>query len=1148
MITESSIREAVGLHSFAAGEMSVQVGQVTDLTIEAPNRIEGQVQDERGAVFAQHIVIDDYSDAIQGNCTCRKSYNCEHVAAVLLDALPKLNVKEGSMPPAIDNGNGVGNGVPAVIDSPSKNEFLSDEVRNWFENLQTENRQPDPPRNGKVKSRAKAKKGNIRNVFYVFRSDTSERASIIPHLGRIKKNGMVGVNFKEWDYIDLGHKSVTYEDVSVLFRIRSLRSRHRGMERWDWPQSEALDAFLKDVVETGRAYSRTLDSLPLKWGEPSHVNFAWETTETGHQRIVIHDERGAVLRPLIFSDQFYYIDESLSVLGRIETDLPASIVKSMAAAPSISPADSGVVAEKLSSLAELAVPAPRVIEIQERKGLEMRPVLTLLSITLTGRNSFIGRNYGNVFDITGYDYPCVRLDIEYGDTQIQVKPGQGGDVEVMTDDGCVLIRRRLSEEQRFQEQLAEALGRYHVWSARTVDNLLGLSKEDFDKVDFVFLSEDMVMLPGDQRSLDFHTTNVPEFRRAGWRVDIDSSWPHELYEGPVEFSAGIESKGNDWFSLSMKFKAAGQEVDLIPVLLDFINDLDLDDSGQLIEGNDLKEIISRTTFRSMLGNGAYVVIEAERLEPFVHAFLETHGLCLDFHRAEAGRVAALSEALDGCGIPWQGGKELVELGQRLRTLEQEPQVSPPDSMQGMLRDYQRMGYGWLLALSSCGFGGTLADDMGLGKTVQALALLAYRHLDVGADRPSLLVVPTSLLGNWVREAQRFVPGLKVLKLHGPDRRERFPEIADHHLILTTYPLVNRDYGSLFSHQFELAILDEAQAVKNPTAAVTKRIRRIDARQKLALTGTPMENNLGELWSLYDWLIPGLLGDRKTFNSNWRQPIEKEGDIVKQRVLSQRLKPFLLRRTKEEVANELPPKTELNEVVPLSEGQRVLYESIRTLMDQRVRDAVQDKGIDRSRITILDALLKLRQVCCDPKLVKLEAAKKVAGSAKRERLLEMLEELVVSGRKILVYSQFVQMLRLIEQDVVAKGWDYAMLHGQTIRRDDEIAKFQDGNVPIFLVSLKAGGVGLNLTAADTVIIYDPWWNPALERQAMDRAHRIGQDKPVFVHRMIAEGSVEASIQEMQKRKQALADALFEGGGKSSMALTEEDIASLLAPID
>ena len=413
--------------------------------------------------------------------------------------------------------------------------------------------------------------------------------------------------------------------------------------------------------------------------------------------------------------------------------------------------------------------------------------------------------------------------------------------------------------------------------------------------------------------------------------------------------------------------------------------------------------------------------------------------------------------------------------------------------------------------------------------------------------PSLLVVPTSLLGNWRREVKKFAPDLKVLTLHGQDRKAEFDKIKDNHLIMTTYPLLHRDHATLFAQTYDLAILDEAQAVKNPAATVSKRIREITARQRIALTGTPIENSLEELWAIFDWLIPGLLGNRKTFREKLRTPIEKYGNQQAQAKLNGRIAPFLLRRTKEQVASDLPQKTETTMLIPLSDGQKELYEPIRAAMDKRVRDAIATKGLNASQITILDALLKLRQVCCDPALVKLDVAKKKAESAKRARVIEMLSELISEGRKVLIFSQFVEMLKLIETDVAAQGWSYAMLTGSTKNREEVVDTFQSGPASIFLISLKAGGVGLNLTAADTVIIYDPWWNPAVEHQAVDRAHRIGQDKPVFVYRLVAEGTVEEAILKMQDRKRALADGVLKNDTDGPIGMTQDDLSALFRPL-
>ena len=317
---------------------------------------------------------------------------------------------------------------------------------------------------------------------------------------------------------------------------------------------------------------------------------------------------------------------------------------------------------------------------------------------------------------------------------------------------------------------------------------------------------------------------------------------------------------------------------------------------------------------------------------------------------------------------------------------------------------------------------------------------------------------------------------------------------------------------------------------------------------VCLTGTPLENHLGELWSQFDFLLPGFLGGGRQFARHWRTPIEKQNDGRRRDLLARRIRPFILRRKKEDVAQELPPKTIIVRNVELEGGQRDLYETVRAAMDVKVRDEIASRGFGRSQIVILDALLKLRQVCCDPRLVKAGSARKVKERAKLDLLMAMLPELVDEGRRILVFSQFTSMLALIEHELANIGLDYALLTGDTGDRETPISRFQAGEVPIFLISLKAGGVGLNLTAADTVIHYDPWWNPAVENQATDRAHRLGQDKPVFVYKLIVEEGIEAAIEMLKARKAALAEALFAGRAKTPLDLTNPDISALFAPLN
>ncbi|MFZ2627801.1 MAG: DEAD/DEAH box helicase, partial [Rugosibacter sp.] len=470
--------------------------------------------------------------------------------------------------------------------------------------------------------------------------------------------------------------------------------------------------------------------------------------------------------------------------------------------------------------------------------------------------------------------------------------------------------------------------------------------------------------------------------------------------------------------------------------------------------------------------------------------------------------------------------------------------------------YQQAGLDWLQFLREYGLAGILADDMGLGKTVQALAHLHLEKVSGRADRPSLVVATTSLMMNWKNEAAQFTPDLKVVVLHGKDRAERFADMAGADIILTTYPLLVRDRDTLLAHEYHLLVMDEAQFIKNPKAQSHQVARQIKARHRLSLTGTPLENHLGELWAQFDFLMPGLLGRAKMFGTVFRTPIEKQGDEEMRLRLVERIRPFLLRRTKEQVLQDLPPRTEIVRWVELEGGQRDIYESLRVVFDKKLRQALAEHGAGRSQIMILDALLKLRQVCCDPRLVKLPAAealvrKGAAPSAKLVTLMEMLEELLDENRKVLLFSQFTSMLALIEEELAKRNIPYAKLTGQTRDRETPINDFQSGRVPLFLISLKAGGTGLNLTAADTVIHYDPWWNPAVEEQATARAHRIGQDKPVFVYKLMTQGTVEERILALQNRKRGLADRLV-GKGRMSDAegghlLTGKDLDVLFQPL-
>jgi SNF2 family DNA or RNA helicase len=401
-----------------------------------------------------------------------------------------------------------------------------------------------------------------------------------------------------------------------------------------------------------------------------------------------------------------------------------------------------------------------------------------------------------------------------------------------------------------------------------------------------------------------------------------------------------------------------------------------------------------------------------------------------------------------------------------------------------------------------------------------------------------------LVPNWLAEIERFAPALRVLTLHGPNRERQHHRIEHSDLVITTYALLSRDEIFL-ERDWNVVILDEAQAIKNPHAKVARTASKLRGAQRLCLTGTPMENHLGELWSLFNFVMPHALYDQRTFARLFRTPIEKLNSADRRDMLARRIRPFVLRRTKAGVALQLPEKIEIVERVELAEDQRDLYESVRVAVHEEVRREIERLGLARSRIAVLDALLKLRQACCDPRLVKLPSAARVRSSAKLEWLIETLQQLVEEGRHALVFSQFTSMIDLVKPELDRAGIPFVELVGSTEDRATPVRRFQSGEVPVFLISLRAGGTGLNLTAADTVILYDPWWNPAVEQQATDRAHRIGQDKTVFVYKVVAAGTVEEKILQLQARKAEIAGALFEAADAATLDLRPDDIEELLS---
>ncbi len=487
---------------------------------------------------------------------------------------------------------------------------------------------------------------------------------------------------------------------------------------------------------------------------------------------------------------------------------------------------------------------------------------------------------------------------------------------------------------------------------------------------------------------------------------------------------------------------------------------------------------------------------------------------------------------------------LIELGKTDCKTVSTHQFVAPKGLKAKLRDYQKQGVVWLQFLKKYKLGGILADDMGLGKTLQTIAFLLSEKMANGLSAPALIVCPTSLVTNWMNELTKFSPDLKIVVSHGANRQSVFDLLPKADCVITTYPLITRDNSIYQSMKFSNVILDEAQVIKNNQAKISRAVKNIQSDFNLCLTGTPVENNLMELKSLLDFAMPGLVGSTAHFKTHYQIPIEKENDEIKAKALKRLTAPFMLRRTKEQVVTELPAKTELVKMIELLPKQQNHYAQVRANMEHKMRSVFEAQGVERSRLEFLEALLRLRQVCCDPRLASEDQSLLDSDSAKLDWLATNLPVMLLEGRKIIIFSQFTSMLKIIENALAVMNIQYSLLTGQTRDRQAAVDEFQNGDNPVFLISLKAGGTGLNLTKADTVIHYDPWWNPAVEKQATDRAHRIGQKKAVFVYKLICENTIEERVYKMQKDKEALADSFFDASNNQFKVHSAAEMMALL----
>ncbi len=1069
------------------------------------------------------VALDPYDDSLGeliGNCTCPVAYDCKHAVALLWLWAENAGVLVAEASPPAPIGPRTPN-VPAAVLRPR---FFPTAVDEWLQRTytHTETRAPDPT----------APPASAERVAYSI--DTHGVMSVVKV--RVNKSGEVkrSAQSASLAWIRHDHRMPAYiaEDDEPVLRLLESAQERASFSPTLRLAGKTGRQLLDMALATQRVWFAEREDAalvkPLKWGAARSGTLAWaplDGDDTSPLRLTLKDVQGNSLA-IIPTQPPVAVDYERGEIVPFETPLTAGTLERLVSLPPLAAAD--LEAWRFARDAWMRFPDAHRIPVLPM-GLDPLPIpngvlrFALAEITSTAG---WGRNAREMVNVV----PAVELTMHYPDGR-RVTPASGASVAPIEDE----------------LDAGKVVGSHvrNVWVERTWVLKMPARLRPLVEVEPALMYAPQKVGKHGLWALPRHawSTDGPrvlaDAQAAGFKLEIDAGFPLTLEDIPEPELELVRASENGWYRFALGVDIGGKRVDLAPAFARLIG-------GQRDPEAWVNALTAEDRVLLSLEDGKVVRLAGDRVRALLEPVLAWF---------QGGAVDAIS-SLQAALLPqlvvyrgrdvdaWTRMRDKLKAGHSLRA------VAPAPGFIATLRPYQESGLAWLAHMNEIGMGGVLADDMGLGKTVQTLAHLHREHTERGAKKPSLIVAPTSVVPNWHSEARKFAPQLRVHMHHGKDRALTAKALANADVVITSYPILQRDEASMKLLEWNVVVFDEAQVLKNAKAKTHHAAQTLKSTQRLALTGTPMENHLGELWAQFNVLVPGLLGDLDTFNKHFRHRIEQNADTERMKVLRQRIRPFLLRRTRDEVLKELPLKTEATRWIELEPGQADLYESLRTAIHDDVRKVIDKKGLKQSTIHILDALLKLRQACCDPRLVKVPGKRSTANlpSAKLEWLMEHVPMLVDEGRRVLIFSQFTSMLALIQQAFDAEGVRYVTLTGDTDDRATPIAQFQDGEVPVFLLSLKAGGVGLNLTAADTVIHYDPWWNPAVEAQATARAHRIGQDKPVFVYKLIAKGTLEEKMLGLLERKTQLAAALLDGGGGALAGLTAADVDDLLAPIE
>lgn len=1084
----SKMPEAFESKILLRGHEYFQKGQVLNIRL-SDGLLKGRVKGSSSQIYDIHMDLKAWPKQ-PARCSCAYQTNCKHAAACLF-ALRDREKLSATSPPT---------------------DRLDRKLDSWLKNLRAQ----------EATSVKKHETTHHLNYLITLKLDGYEhKITIDLALAKLLKRGGYGkkVTFNSLPESKKQHFIGDDNDIvaQLLFKC--------GVSGWFDHLIIRNSELLAKIVSTGRAFFTENIEAPIQKGEDLTGKCQWILSPNGNQSLLLMQDNKS-LTPLLLDESWYFNTEE-SIMGRLNTPYPVKQLRHLLEAPPIPLDQAKLLTSKMAKTCP-EFPTPQVFEKREMQEILPVPVLILDAINESDKESswFYDKeeNVNALF--------VARVVFDYSGIIISSRDDCEHVVRQQEDTLFEYKRDKHFEEQKLEElHLFISLRPTHKWENSNWD----LEENSVFVLNNMEVQADLEIL---------YNKAIPNLKNQGWQIEFASPLYQEVVSADdVEWYSDMHESTTDFFSYQLGILVEGRTVSIVPLVADLI---------QRYSGDDLDSLPDAQFVKLPLQDGRALQLQMGRIKPLVRLLLQfgmrqiDENQHLQINKYQLILMQEAELAIAATNARWQGAEHFREELRQLIKLTDLPEIITPVGLNANLRDYQQYGLNWLQFLRTSRFSGILADDMGLGKTVQTLAHLQYEKEQGRLKSATLIVAPTSLVGNWLAEAKRFTPALTVLVYHGSERHQ--DNFDDYDLVISTYGLIHRDKDKFINYSFYYLILDEAQFIKNARTKTTQIIQQLKASHRLCLTGTPLENHLGELWSLFHFLIPGLLGDAKQFRLWFRTPIEKYADLNRREILAKRVKPFMLRRTKNQVASELPPKTEMIRTIEIVGPQRDLYEAIRMSMEKKVRDAIAKQGLGKSHILLLDALLKLRQVCCDPRLLSLPEATIAHGtSSKLETLMELLDNLVEEGRRVLVFSQFTSMLKLIEEELVAKQYEYLKLTGQTQNRQALVEQFQEGKTPIFLISLKAGGTGLNLTRADTVIHYDPWWNPAVEDQATDRTHRIGQENPVFVYKLITSGTVEEAILGMQERKRQLVDGILAPDSSKTMSLSEEDLEQFFMPL-